>query len=333
MPASRTYVSGNFQLVLDGVKTGFLKSVEGGAATAEVVSEASDQSSPFIKKHLGAITYEPLVVEFGLSMDKSIYDWISASWTKKYMRKNGAIVTTDQRMNAVSQREFFNALITEVGIPACDGSSKDPAYLTVKFAPEYTRISKASGKADGGTKGKQKAWLTSNFRVKIGDLDCTRIKSVAAFSVTQKVATDDIGDARDYQLEPGDLEFPNLAITLAESSAKGWFDWFDSFVLKGNNEDKKEKNGSISFLAPNLSDELLRIDLFNLGIFKISHDKGEAKAEKVSTVTAHLYCERMELHLGAEKTAPSGAKVKGQKAKVKGQVKSRKSKGKGKGQK
>jgi hypothetical protein len=51
MPA-RSYVAGNFQLVLDGVKCGFLKSVDGGAAVAEVISE-SVGSSCFAKKHLG----------------------------------------------------------------------------------------------------------------------------------------------------------------------------------------------------------------------------------------------------------------------------------------
>jgi hypothetical protein len=42
MPA-RSYVAGNFQLVLDGVKCGFLKSVDGGAAVAEVISESGDK--------------------------------------------------------------------------------------------------------------------------------------------------------------------------------------------------------------------------------------------------------------------------------------------------
>jgi hypothetical protein len=107
-----------------------------------------------------------------------------------------------------------------------------------------------------------------------------------------------------------------------ESSAKSWFDWFESFVVKGNNEDKKEKNGSISFLAANLADELLRLDLFNLGIFRIGPDKAEANSDRVTTVTAQLYCERMELHFGAEPKP----KVKGQKAKGKSQVKGRKAK-------
>ena len=65
--APRSYVAGNFQLVLDGVKTGFLKSLDGGAAVAEVVSEPVG-SSHLSKKHLGQISYKPFVVQFGMSM-------------------------------------------------------------------------------------------------------------------------------------------------------------------------------------------------------------------------------------------------------------------------
>ena len=293
----RSYVAGNFQLVLDGVKCGFLKSVDGGAAVAEVISE-SVGSLYFAKKHLGQVSYGPLVLQFGLAMSKDVYDWINASWIGNYSRKNGAVVATDHTLAAVSQREFFNALVTETTIPPLDGSSKNPAYLTLKFAPEYTRITKASGKVTSPAKGDQKLWLPSNFRVTIGGLDCTRVSAVDSFTVKQSVATDDIGEARDYLREPTRLEFPNLKITLAESSAKSWFDWFDDFVIKGNSDESKEKNGSIALLSANLTDELLRIDLFNLGIFRIGPDKTEANSDRTTTVTAHLYCERMELHAG-----------------------------------
>src|SRR5262245_60977169 len=202
MPA-RSYVAGNFQLVLDDVKTGFLKSVEGGVPAAEVISEPQG-SSPYFKKHLGPVVYDQFALRFGLSMANEVYDWINASWTGNYVRKNGAVVTTDQKLTAVSQREFFNALITETTIPALDGSSKEPAYLTIKFAPEYTRITRASGKVAGVT-SKQKVWLPSNFKVTIDGLDCTRVRSVESFTVKQSVVTDDIGDARDYEKEPGKL--------------------------------------------------------------------------------------------------------------------------------
>jgi phage tail-like protein len=328
MPA-RSYVAGNFQLVLDGVKAGFLKSVDGGAAVAEVVTEAVG-SSQFSKKHLGRVSYAPFTLQFGLAMGRSLYDWIDASWRGKAVSRDGAIVMADQNFTAVSQREFSKALITETSIPALDGAAKDAAFVTLKFAPEYTRVIKASGRVSGPTNVDQKLWLPSNFRVAIDGLDCTRVSRVDQFTVSQAVATDDIGDARDYRREPGRLEFPNLTISLAEASAKSWFDWFDDFVIKGNNDESKEKNGSISFLSANLADELLRIDLFNLGIFMIGADKTEANADQIATVSAHLYCERMTLSPGKPML---NVKVKGQRARVKGRsrskVKGQRSKAKG----
>ena len=309
MPVARSYVAGNFQLVLDGVKTGFLKSMDGGAIVAEVVSEAVG-TSYFSKKHLGRVSYSPFVVEFGLSMTKNVYEWINASWTGNAMSKDGAIILADHNLVAVGQREFSSALITEVGFPALDGAAKDAAYFTLKFAPEYTRTTKASGKAAGPAKVNQKLWLSSNFRLAIDGLDCTRVSRVDSFTVRQPIVTEQIGEVRDYLKVPGRLEFPNLKIRLAEASADSWQAWFDDFVIKGNNDESKEKNGSISLLAPDLSEELMRIDLFNVGIFEIGSDKVEANADTVATVTAQLYCERMELRVGGA-AAPVQARRRG----------------------
>jgi hypothetical protein len=310
MPAARSFAAGYFQLTLDGLPCGFLKSVDGGAPVAEVVSEGGP--SYFAKKHVGPIGYAPFVVQADLAMNNDLFDWINASWSGKYQRKNGAVVAADTRLVAVSQRDFFNALITETTMPSLDGSSKDPAYLTVTIAPEYTRNTKPSAKLAGATRVQQKRWLPANFRLTIDGVDCTKVRVVDSFTVKQSVASDDVGDARDYQKQPGRLEFPNLRITLPASSAATWFDWFDDFVIKGNNDDSKEKKGSISILSPDRVDELLRIDLFNLGIFRIGPDKAEANSDSVATVTAHVYCERMELHAaGAATKAVTAVKTVG----------------------
>ncbi len=300
----RSYVAGNFMLELDGVKCGFVKSIDGGAVTAEVVTEAVG-SSHFLKKHLGRITYTPFVMQFGLAMASPVRDWINASLAGKAIEKSGAIILADHNLMAVSRREFSSALITEVGIPALDGASKDAAYLTMKFAPEYTRTTKASGKVTGPAKTEQKLWLPSNFRLAVDGLDCSRVSRVGAITIKQSVATDDIGDARDHIKVPGRIEIPNLTVTLAEAAAQSWLDWFEDFVVKGNNDESKEKNGSISLLAADLTEELMRIDFFNVGIFSIGPDKAEANADQIATVTAHLYCERMALQFGGAKPVMS----------------------------
>ena len=71
-------------------------------------------------------------------MPKPLFDWIAATLTMSYMRKNGAIITADYNRVEQSRLQFNNALITEIGIPACDAASKELGYLTVKFAPEFT---------------------------------------------------------------------------------------------------------------------------------------------------------------------------------------------------
>ncbi len=301
MPA-RSYSGGNFQLTLDGVRSGFLKSVEGGGIVGEVVVE-NVGTSHFAKKHVGRVGYSPFTVQFGMSMTSEVYDWINASWTGKAISKDGAIVLADLNLNAVSQREFSRALITETSIPALDGGSKDAAYFTVKFAPEYTRTAKASGKLSAVLKTDQKVWLPSNFRLAIDGLDCTRVSRIGSITVRQPLATDDIGNVRDFIKMPGRIEFPNLTVTMSEMSAQSWFDWFDDFVVKGHNDESREKSGSLSLLSANLAEELMRIEFFNLGIFSIGADKAEANSDSVATVTAQLYCERMELRVGGAKPA------------------------------
>lgn len=298
----RSATAGRFALSLDGVQTGFLKSVDGGGITADVINESSG-TSYFVKKHIGIPQYEAFTIEVDFSMELSLYDWISKTWTGNYQRKNGSIITADFDAKSIGEQVFFNALLTETTIPACDALSRTPTYISLKFAPEYTRLQKGSGKVSSSPgKETQKKWSPANFRLEIDGLDCTKVSKVDSFTVKQTVVSDEIGEARDYLKEPGNIEFPNLKISLPELAVMSWFDWFDDFVVKGNNSEDKEKNGTLTFLAPNLKDELLTIKFFNLGIFRLAGDKTEANSDKIKLVTAELYCERMEFHLGSMNT-------------------------------
>jgi len=113
----RNFVGGNFGLVLDGVESGLLKSADGGVAVADVIAEAAG-TLYYPKKHIGPISYSPFVLEIGLGMANSLYDWIGGSWRGKAIAKSGAIVLADHNFVAASQREFTNALMV-LGPFAC----------------------------------------------------------------------------------------------------------------------------------------------------------------------------------------------------------------------
>ena len=293
---TRSYVAGNFFFNLEGVKAGFLKSVEGGGVTADVISETGG-ATYYVKKHIGTPKYEDFTMQLGFNLSRAVYDWIAASWRGNFQRRNGSVISADFKGDAISERQFFNSLITETGIPACDGSSKEPAYLTLKLTPEFTRSVKASGKLAAPTM-KQALWLPSNFRLRIDGLDTRGVAKIDAFTVKQTFVADEPGQDRFPTQQPGKLEFPNLKIELADSSAQTWHDWHEDFVIKGNNGEDKEKGGTLEFLSPNRGDVLMRIHFFNVGIYalkEVKPDDDESALPQPRRVRAELYVERMEI--------------------------------------
>jgi phage tail-like protein len=302
MAGTRSTVSGSFMFNLNGVPCGFVRSAEGGDAVGDVVEEGP-KSGVFTKKHIGQVKYDPVELSFGFGMAHDIYEWIEASWKQNYARKDGSVVVTDPSLQAVSAREFYHALITEVTIPDLDASSKDAAHLTLKFAPEYTRDVKASGKLTAPKTPAQKQFAASNFQFELDELPGGRVSRIDSFTVKQPVVTDDIGSTRDTPTEPGRIEFPNLRVTISELDAGPWGDWAQDFIVKGNNDDSHEKRGAIVFLAPNRKAELGRIVLHNVGIFAFRR-AAAAAATQVSHVVADLYCEQMEFQVGKPALAP-----------------------------
>ncbi len=136
--AARSFPSTNCFLTLDADQCGFPKSVDGGAITAEVINEPSGPDY-FVKKHIGQPKYQEFQVQVGFDMSRKVGEWIARFWSNTQSRTNGSFMTLDDKLQPVFERQFYQALITETTIPALDAASKEPAYLTVKFAPETIR--------------------------------------------------------------------------------------------------------------------------------------------------------------------------------------------------
>jgi len=149
----------------------------------------------------------------------------------------------------------------------------------------------------------QKKWLPANFKLDIPGLDCTHANKIAELVAKQKVVEHAVGDMRDYEKEPASLEFGNLVVTMAESRADSWYQWFDEFVVRGNCGQDKEKSGSLAYLTPDLKTELFKVTFSNLGIFRLTEEHAEAGAEGIRRVKAELYVEKMQLDAKGAGTA------------------------------
>jgi hypothetical protein len=291
---SRIPAGGSSALELDGQFIDFLKSAEGGFPKAEVIQEKVGQNL-LVKKRIGPPKYQDISIQCSPAMPKPLFDWIAATLNMSSVRKTGAIITADFNGKEQSRLQFNNALITEFGIPACDGSSKEPGYLTVKFSPEFTSPLAGKGSVLKAVGAKSKAWLPSNFRLTIPGLDCSKVSKIDALTIKQSVAQNVVGQMRDFQKEPARLEFPNLVLSIAQFSAGTFYAWFQDMVIKGNAGENNEKAGTLEFFDPTLKSTLFTIYFHHLGIFGFTPEKSEANAETIKRVKVEMYCEQMTL--------------------------------------
>jgi hypothetical protein len=301
MPDITRTASARVWMTLDGVVCENVKTISGGGISAPVIETPSPEG--FTEKHLGPPAYEEFIVDVGLSSAPELYDWLASSWTTSPQPRDGSVVSGDVDGNAKSERPFANALVSGVTVPKLDGSSKDAGYLRVTFRPEIVPPRPASGKLAPSTK--PKAWLCSNFRLELDGIDTSRVATIESFTVRNAVAENVVGDGRDLTREPTRPEFPNLVLSASASHAQTWEDWFADFVLNADNSQAKEKSGAIVFLAPDMKTELGRIALHGVGICALRPPGSEPGTEQIARISVELYCERMELHIGAPAPAPT----------------------------
>ena len=293
----RAFGISKYGIELQHTFAGFVKEATGGDATADVVVEKLG-SDHLTKKHLGPLKYEEVSFKCGTGMSKELYKWIDTGFNQTSHsrgREDGALIFADYDNMEVSRLTWTFGLITELGMPALDASSKDSAMMSIKFMPETTRKTWGGGgklvvPADAA---KQKKWLPSNFRLRIDGCEagCAKVNKIEALTIKQKVTENAIGEQRDYQKEPTSVEIPNLVITLAESHADEFYRWHEDFVIKGNNGEDHEKGGTLEYLTPNLQEVLFTLHFFHLGVFKVSPDKMEATGEPIRRLKVEMYCE------------------------------------------
>jgi hypothetical protein len=301
--ADTTYVEGAFDpnfsgeifhLELDGAAVGWIKGVQGGVAFADVVTEKLG-GDHIAKKHIAGVKYEDISVSTEMGTVKGFYNWIKASFDHAAVHKNGSVVGDSAGLKQRSSGDFFNALITEIGMPALDAASKDAAKMTIKLTPEYTRVVQRVGKTPLPKPG---AKTRGNWKLEIDGIDARRVSKIDAFTWKQSIELSQSGAGGGaFAFEPGKIDIPNLSVYMPPDAASPWVEWQDDFLINGNNGDDKERSGSLIFFN-DAGDELGRFTLSHLGLFKLTPEKVESGSEAIRRVKAEMYCEDMSFKFG-----------------------------------
>jgi hypothetical protein len=295
MPATGARVGTPFGLRLDESPTPSvtpLRDGDGGAIFADVIRH-TDGTELLVRKQLGETHIEDFEVELSTLTSTGLVEWIAASWTQKPPKRDGALLACKYDLTIALEQAFTGALITETVIPTLDAAVGKPAVLIVRFAAASSAPIATSGSklAFPLAKGAQKLWLSSNFKLQIAGLDCSKVSRIEAFTVRRTIES---VSGHGHSLKAGVIDFPDLRVFLSASSMQTWAAWHQDFVVEGHNAAANERTGSIQLFAPDLATQLARIDLFGLGIHRLDLED-DVPANQIARNVADLYCEQMVL--------------------------------------
>jgi hypothetical protein len=303
MTTKRSYAAGHFELRIDGHKThAYLKSVSGGWVKANVSDDPIGAQSGRVKQ-LSNVEIEPMEVEVGMAGAPEILEWIQGSWNKKWSRRSGQISHADFNLKESYEHEFFEALLTEVTFPALDGAAKEAAYLKCKWLPErvQTKTQPMTQAVGGIISPNQKMWIPSAFRFTIDQVDGMEYTNkLEAFTIKQGIKKMFVGRNRYPQIEPTNLQFPNLSGTISLAHAEKLIKWHHDYVYKENarKDLQAQYSGAIEFLTPDRKQTIFRIDLYGVGVSNVSIPQSTANNDQIKRAKFELFVSDMKLDIG-----------------------------------
>ena len=294
----RGIVGRRFGLSFDNAQAGgILGSVEGGAIKADPVKQPLGGHARKIMSITNP-TFDPIKVQAGMAMSQHFWSWIEESWKGNLQRRSGAIMHLDLDANIVHTMNFYEALITETGIPAADPNAKEPGFMTVTFHPERIEhdLKTSSKWSSPYDKMTQSRFMPSNFRLTLDGLGKIPASKVEAMVVKQPVKPIPTGPNTHPYLEPVGFELPDLVFTVPIGDAEKLFQWHDEFIIKGKNGADNEKTGSLVFLDTTLREELLTISFEGVGIKSLVVSKSQPiGSTEPQTVRVECYMEAIAL--------------------------------------
>jgi T4-like virus tail tube protein gp19 len=295
--ALRSYSAGHFALELDQSEiAGFVRSVEGGGAKAEVLTYNMGSNADQWKQ-LGSPRYEDVKMQVGMAMSKTFYDWIAAFFAGKVIRKNGAILAADFHYMERARREISDVLISEVTIPKFDASDRSPCYMGVTLVPERVRFAPGTMRPLTPTiaASTQKLWTPNRFEFVIGAFPqaTRRVTKIDSFTIKQQILEYRSGNQLDSVRVPSRVAFPNLTFYLPEADARPIASHFTRRVIDGKPAPATRIDGAITALDSS-GLPLCTIALYGIDVAAFGPDKSDSTSQDIKQVKVDITVERME---------------------------------------
>jgi hypothetical protein len=233
-------------------------------------------------------------VEAKVSMDAHpvVHRWIRDAWFGNPERDKVALDSANPDGSNPRTLELSKARIRAVELPALDSASLDRHHLTLRIAPRGVR--EIRNQPQPQAERLERDFLARNFSVSVDGIDCSGVMAVDSCLIHTQFPEAGGG-------KRGTLIFPDIFLHVDAEKADPFREWFEDFIIQGNNDDDREREGEIRYLDPMMSDALAILQIKHLGIYRIAEEPPRSTGPR--TVKVSLYCERMEL---SASEAPAG---------------------------
>jgi hypothetical protein len=294
MAISKAFGGGQFFMEFMGESAGYIKKFEMGKLSGDE-QKHNLAGDGVIKKQIVKMTHGVVKLEIGIGMSGSLNDWINSAFNNKHEVRDFAIMICDHDYNVVRRVDYFDCLITEVGIPALDASKGSEFYFTVSIQPGDVIHKKDSGKAAVKIAAKQKLQQNTNFRLLSPIGDTTALMKIDAMKWTAKTTPVSFGERLIDEHIYTSREIGDLKLTLASHVYDKWYEAADKWLRQGQRAEGLETAKTLQVLCPEGKKVTCEIQYNNCGIKEFTHAALEANAQKVSTFDITFYVETMKL--------------------------------------
>ncbi|MGC4071852.1 MAG: hypothetical protein QM760_04930 [Nibricoccus sp.] len=267
---TRTYSTGAQSVALNGFVCPEVTGWSGGDIAGTVTQS---NLGGVTKKHISAISYDPIVVESALPLSPALADCLANFLAGKSTPRNLILTTADASGKPESSLVATNAILEEVQFPQLDGSSKEPFRALFIFRADAVKASTPETLPSAGKAMNRNASLASNFRLSIDGLPTSRVASIEAFTIKSAARPAGTFNAQPQPISPN---ISNLTLAISQADRAGWTAWRDSFLVQGNSQDTAEKSGTLELLGADMKSVLFTLKFSNLGLIRLSTPPAES---------------------------------------------------------
>jgi phage tail-like protein len=126
----------NFLVEIDGITRAAFQQCSGFDSTIDITEYREGGENTTLRKLPGLTRYSNIVLKWGLTDDRQLYDWHREAIKGNVVRKNGSIVLLDRRGDEKMRWNFVRAWPSKWDGPDFNAEGKEVAIETMELAHE-----------------------------------------------------------------------------------------------------------------------------------------------------------------------------------------------------